>query len=304
MKTKRGYLTIPNPFKTILQISLGAFFIAFVLLSCNSSTDPELDKLRSENDSLRKLNVEKEEGINEMLQAFNDIEDNLALIKEKEGVIENAKAYEGELSNDAKTRIENDIQTINELMEENKRTIARLKRQIQDSQIKMSEFEKMIDNLMAEIEAKDMEIATLKEELVNMNFALENLNKMVDTLTQENVSKTETIEQQTEELNTGYYAIGTERELKDNKVISKEGGFIGLGSTNILKGNFNKTYFTRVDIRDKTSIRINKKKVEIITTHPSDAYRLKKRDDVTESIEIIDPQKFWSASKYLVIVVK
>lgn len=82
--------------------------------------------------------------------------------------------------------------------------------------------------------AKNIRIAELDE-------AVMDLNKNVDELSAENEAKTKTVEAQDKALNTAWYVFGTKSELKDQKILKKG---------DVLKDNdFNKDYFTQIDIR-------------------------------------------------------
>lgn len=107
---------------------------------------------------------------------------------------------------------------------------------------------------------------------------------------------------QEEKLNTAYFCFGTSKELRDQGVISKEGGFIGLGKTTVLSDDFNQEYFTKIDITLETKIDLMTEDAKVVTNHPKGSYELVKNDDVVEKLKITNPKEFWSASKYLVIV--
>ena len=87
-------------------------------------------------------------------------------------------------------------------------------------------------------------------------------------------------------------------------VITKKGGFIGIGKTEQLKQDFNTDYFTQVDITETQAIDLFSKKANILTSHPSDSYKLEGDDESVDKLVILDPVRFWSASKYLVVVVE
>ncbi|HCT70119.1 MAG TPA: hypothetical protein DF409_02750, partial [Bacteroidales bacterium] len=70
------------------------------------------------------------------------------------------------------------------------------------------------------------------------------------------------ISEQTEELNTAYYVIGTKKELRDQNIITMEGGFAGIGRNKKMKEDFNQDYFTRVDITQLKSIPVLRKKAD------------------------------------------
>jgi hypothetical protein len=73
----------------------------------------------------------------------------------------------------------------------------------------------------------------------------------------------------------------------------------------VLKNDdFNKDYFTEIDIRTDREIKLYSKKAELLTTHPKGTYELAKDDKGLLTLQITDPVKFWSVSRYLVIQVK
>jgi hypothetical protein len=97
--------------------------------------------------------------------------------------------------------------------------------------------------------------------------------------------------------------IGTNRELKDKKIITGEGGFIGIGRTKDIMSDLNMNDFTKVDITVVNEIPIMKKKINIITSHPKTSYRLE-GDKTVDKLVILDAKAFWSLSKVLVISAK
>jgi predicted nuclease with TOPRIM domain len=151
---------------------------------------------------------------------------------------------------------------------------------------------------------KDKELAGLKEQLETLNATIETLHTSLDTMTAQHTVKTRVIAEQTTKLNTAYYAVGTYKELKEKKVLNKEGGFLGLGKEEVLKKDFNTEYFTMIDITKTTNIVIGNKKAKLLTTHPSDSYKMNQNDKkVFTDITITNPEKFWKVSKYMVIVI-
>ncbi|MDB4534467.1 hypothetical protein N9242_06290, partial [Vicingaceae bacterium] len=117
-------------------------------------------------------------------------------------------------------------------------------------------------------------------------------------------NRIEELGDQEDELNTAYYCYGSAKELEGQGVVSKKGGFIGIGKTAKLSDDFNKEYFTKVDISIINHIDLMSKKVKIVTNHPSDSYKIEGEDGSAEKLVILDSEAFWSASKYLVMVVE
>ena len=125
----------------------------------------------------------------------------------------------------------------------------------------------------------------------------------MNNLTTDNAKKQADIDAKTEALNTAYYTIGTNRELKDKKIITGAGGFIGIGRTKNLLADLNMNDFTRVDITKVSEIPVMKKKITIVTSHPKGSYRIDGEKSV-DKIVILNAKEFWSLSKVLVIIAK
>ena len=277
-----------------------------ILIGCNQK---KLDTLESRNDSLMQQAYSKDQALNEFLKAMNDIQYNLDSIKAKEMIINEATEGKMELKRNAKDQIIEDINTIYNLLEENKEKLAELRKQLGKSNYQVKELQKMIDNMSRQLEEKDQEIAALTEMLNQMDVKIVALSKDVDRLTQEGQAKSEVIsnqlkeiEDKTIEINAAYYIVGTKKELKDANIITSEGGFIGIGKEKKLADDFSLDNFTRIDIRDVTTIPAPGKKIEIVTSHPSDSYAIENEGD-DQVIVIKDVQDFWKNSKYLVVVV-
>ncbi len=273
-----------------------------VFFSCNNS-QKELEALQARYDSVLTLGFTKDTTILDYVESFNAIQANLDSIKQAEMLItKSTSSVEGELQPDQKEQINRDINLIYEMLQKNKQTIAELKSKLRKSNAKVTALEQMVDRMTRQIEEKDGQIAQLRDQLEKMNIQIEILNTNVENLASESQAKSQTIAEKTEELNTAYYVVGTKKELRDQKIITVEGGFAGIGRNKKLKEDFNQDYFTRVDITKLKSIPLMKKKASIITTHPSQSYKLY-GEKVQDSLVIRNAKDFWSASKYLVIVV-
>lgn len=282
-----------------------AISITALLLSCDSNNKKKLELLAKENEALRNEARMKDSTINQFFAFMGEIEQNLSIIKQKEQTISKSAIAGSELKPDVRQQIDEDIQTINLLMDKNRQTIVALRKKLKEANLKVAEFERMIANVTQQLEEKENEIATLKENLTQFNFTVNQLNARIDTLMEEKVEMNLTIQSQTEQINTAWYAIGTRRELIENKVIDKTGGFLGIGKSSKMKTEFNQSYFVRIDISKTPSIPLTAKKVNIVTTHPNGSYAFVTNEKgMVVELKISDIQKFWSVSKYLVIEVE
>lgn len=280
-------------------------FVVALLTSCGEEgnsdlLNDELEQLRQENIELKQQAeevTEKDSLINEYAQFILDIQSNLNAINQKENTLI-LKSKNPEL-NRGDSSIVNDLKTLGVLLAENKSKVNSMKSKLNNANIQIEDLENVVLKLTEQVEEKDREIMGLKGELSDLGVAFDELLAAYEDNIVVLAEKNQTIETQKEELNTAYYTVGSGRELKENGVITKEGGFIGLGKTKKLKQDFNKSYFTKVDITQTTTISLGSNKVNIITTHPENSYTIN-----GDLLKISKPKEFWSASKYLVIEVK
>ena len=278
-----------------------AFFVIIILTNflvsnCSKGSDDSENSIKDSIENVSsnlngKLN-EKDAAIQELVSSFNEIQENLNTIKEKEKIISKVTS-DGEVKS-KEDQIKEDIQSIYDLMAKNKNRIGSLSKKLKNSKLKIEGLEKMIENMQATLNLKDSEIEELKTKIEGLNVELSNLTTNYKAVENESNQKTEII-------NTAFYAIGTSKELKENNVITKEGGIIGLGKTTKLSSDFNKEYFTKINIEKTTSINLGAKKIKMLTTHPSSSYKLIGEKPI-EKLEITNTKEFWSASKYLVII--
>jgi predicted nucleic acid-binding Zn-ribbon protein len=243
----------------------------------------------------------RDSAISEWITTFSEIEKNIAMIKEKESKI-TSNSTNSELSTDKRQKVLEDIKYINTLLEQNKQKIAYLNAQLKKSGGAMKILESKISDLEASVKLNETEITELKTSLLNKKFEVEQLNTQMIFM-RDTIRKKETkISTQTYEMNKGFYTCGTYKELKAEGLLTKEGGFIGLGKTESLTGNFPDSSFVQIDITIMKSISVDSKSAKLISEHPAGSYEfIRDKDKKIKSIEIKDPALFWKNSKYAVV---
>lgn len=111
------------------------------------------------------------------------------------------------------------------------------------------------------------------------------------------------VEVKTAENRSVYYLVGTRDELVRAKAIQKKGGILGLGSSVILSDRLEEMFFQTADYQFLKDISLgNTRKAELISTHPKGSY-LWLDTPGERYLQITNPQKFWSASRFLVVEV-
>lgn len=246
------------------------------------------------------LNV-RDSTINDWLGTFDEIEKNLNLIKEKENLI-TFQSSGSEFSKDRKDNILEDIKYINTLIDENKKKIAQLNAQLKKSGSTITGLQTMIAALEESMKQYEFDIAELKNTLVSKDFAIDQLNDNVIALNDTLTRKEETINSQTYRLNQAFLISGTFKDLKEKGLLSKEGGFLGIGRKESLLEDFADSLFREVNITETMTIPVNSKNAKLVTEHPSDSYEMiKENENQVSYIAIRDPEEFWKITKYAVV---
>lgn len=255
--------------------------------------------LTQQRDSLNQIIAQKENELNDMMGTMNEIEEGFREINEAQNRVSLAKSGEGE---NRTQRIRENIQFIQSTMKQNRELISKLKQQMRESTVKSDQLKRTLDNLTKQLEEKDQQLQQLRAELdakdihiSELDEQVANLNTNVTELKTESSEKSQKISAQDKQINTAWFVFGTKDELKEQNILVKG---------KVLQGNFNRNYFTKIDIRVDKEIKLYSRKAEILTSHPADSYTLQPDANKQYVLRITNPQQFWSTSKYLVVLVK
>jgi hypothetical protein len=260
-----------------------------------------LDQMETQKITFTDQAIERDSVISEWIMTFDEIEKNIAMIREKEELIA-VNSANAEISKDRKQKILDDISMINTLLQQNKKKIVSLTSQLRKSGGSMKVLQNKITELEASMKQNELEIAELKSSLIVKKFEVEQLNTQMTYLQDTLAQKDMTISTQTYIMNKAFYVSGTYKELKDKGLLTKEGGFIGIGRTESLTGNFSDDSFVQIDLSQTISIPVNSKSAKLISEHPLGSYEFMLDDDKNVmSIAINDPLEFWKISKYAVV---
>ncbi len=278
------------------------FVCAAMLASCDGFKGGSKD-LKAENDSLLMELNQRNAELDDMMGTFNEVQEGFRKISAAESRVDLQRGTITENSANAKQQIASDIEFISKQMEENKAQIAKLQAQLKNSKYNSAQMKKAVAALTAELNSKQQRIEELQTELASKNIRIQELDAAVsdlsaakETLVAENEAKAKTVAEQEKSLNAAWFVFGTKSELKAQKILQ---------SGDVLKSaDFNKDYFTQIDIRTTKEIKLYSKRAELLTTHPTGSYELVKDDKGQLTLKITNPTEFWSVSRYLVIQVK
>lgn len=268
----------------------------------------EISMLMTEKANLNQVINQKDSVLNDVEGTFAEIEANLKFIREKRHEISLEQKEGGK--NRKQTVIE-DIKLMNTMIEASNQKIEELQAKLRKSGINSKALEQRIAALTENIETQNVEIAELKKvigdkdmHLAELNTKVENINKVVALKSDTINYKQKQIVDRVNELNTAHLAMGTYKELKEEGILAREGGVLGLGSSKSIQENFDNKKFTTLDIRTTKTIPLHTKKARVISEHPVSSYSLVEENGQIAYLQIDNPEEFWKISKYAVIEVK
>ena len=284
--------------KKLLSVTLIAI-LSLAFVGCQGNKQSADSAERAQTDSLRQVISQKDNEINDMMGTLNEIQDGFNEINAAENRVTIAKRGEGA---NKEQQIRENIQFIAKTMKHNRELIAKLRNQLKQSSVKGDALKNTLESLSKQLEEKDKQLQQMRAELdakdihiTELDEAINNLHTNVNNLANESSKKSQVINSQDKQLNTAWFVFGTRKELKEQRIIEGD---------KVLQSNFNKNYFTKIDIRVDKEIKLYSKYAKVLTMHPSSSYILQRDANKQYTLKITNPEIFWSTSKYLVILVR
>lgn len=246
----------------------------------------------------------------------NEVSDELSDLKQILNTLSSTKLEKETPSQRAKLR--NDILLIKNSIKEHQKAVAEIETKFNDieksnniDELSKTEIVQTIANIKHQLAKHKILISELSSKLASVTNKPKGNTVSTDSLAlktnddaetkqvtdQENTMKQEDIEILNEELNECYFCIGTESELKSQKII--DSGF--LKRTKIMQSsNVMLAYFIKADKRTLNEITIASENIKMLTEHAPESFSIEV-DDGTTVIKILDPDLFWEYTNYLVV---
>ena len=287
--------------------------VAGVMIFNNKS---KIKELNNQNANLNTTIQERDSLVNEMNKTFDEIENNLTFIREKKNQLV-LESQEGGIK-DKKEELVADIKLMNNMLEQSSKKIDDLEKRLKSSGIEISSFKNKIaklnksiseqneniQQLKAELDKRDYKIAEMDMQIGKMDSQMVDLKNDISSKNDSILKSNQIIADQDSALNEAYFVSGTYDELAKNGVLTKEGGFLGIGKTQTICDNLNKNSFTELDKRNTNYFPVFAKKAKVITEHPDSSYRFVKENNQITYLEIENPDEFWKLSKYAIVETK
>lgn len=253
------------------------------------------------------------------MQTFNEIETNLETIKERESTIGLMANQNLEYGKDKKSSILLDIKAIDLLLKENRSKLANLNESLYESSEINLELKRAIEILEKRNKEQELQVKFLQEQVVGLvsekrklSANISQLENSVDTLLHLTNFYQAVVETQREdietaewELNKVFYRIDNKDVLKKDNIIQRDKGIIGLGLKLTLADEIDSREFVSAHKDRLVAIPLETQKVQLITDHPEGSYSVNsENDEQSPRLLILDPDKFWQKSRYLVVASK
>jgi hypothetical protein len=296
-----------------------------VLAACDPQASSKLKTL-AHADSVRtdSLISIKNDLLNEVMsstQFVNDLNSEISRLKAKQNVALATKlTSESDMAaiKDERAAVMKRIQNIVSRLDSSEARVALLRKRastlaMRDSTLvaQVAEYEKTIADLRHTV---DQQRADYEATIAKQTAQIAGLNSKVDTMTTENTrlmgeakTLTDTVTQLTTVVNTAYYVIGTKDDLVKQGVLVEEGHrrFLLFGGRSLSPAReLDPAKFTRID-RSKDKV-INFPEGDfVIFTRQNPAYAspfASKDGAIAGGLRIDQPERFWEASKFLIIV--
>lgn len=168
------------------------------------------------------------------------------------------------------------------------------------------QLEEQIAGLKNKVTESEARIESLQEELALLKDAYAALQAINDSLQLEIIRYQKEIESKDSELaskdneiatlngmvSTAYYFVGTAKDIKAKNILDKKS----------INPNVKISSFTRIEnYNDERTIETKSAKVVLMSTHPSGSYTINNKNPKNVVIEIKDPAKFWSITRFCII---
>lgn len=290
--------------KKIAIIAVAAF--SLFMGSCDTKKEKEAgrDSSAATIDSLQQVIAQTQNESNDLMGTIEQIQEGFRQINEAEGRV-STETKQGEGTD--KQAIQENMAFIQRTLRLNRDLIANLQQQLRSTNQTNSKMkatlEEMVANFNAQLEEKSQQIEALRAELAakeiriaEQDEQISTLNENVNNLAASNAQKEKTVAEQDKELHSAWYVFGTKKELREQKILEKN---------DVLRSrDFNRDYFTKIDLRVTKVIKLYSKSARLVTSHPAGSYSLDRDSQGQYTLRITQPENFWSVSRYLVIIVK
>lgn len=284
-----------------------AAIAVLALSACSRKAEEKSRQLETENKNLSTQLATAQDSKDSLIFLMNDIYSGIEQINEQEELLYNIRgagdqAMQRQTIVENLARIQQELKTKQEMLDkyssqlnDNNDKNNVLRSQVASLQGKLAKSESRVTELRQQVESLQAENGVLRQDLATSQEQVRTVTSANDSLTTETARQSDQLKQNEADMNKVYYALGTKKELKNNQILGK--------GNKVLRGNYNQNYFTQADKRSLKYIDCKNKKAEVLSNQPADSYHFEEGAGKIKTLVITNPERFWNASRYLVIKV-
>jgi hypothetical protein len=294
--------------RTVPILVLGAAMLA----ACNGSKQ---DKAATDSTGVDSLALVRQQLLDEVIAStgfMNDVHKQLE--KARVLTIASAKSEEtpsemGRLNDQRKevlsgiTRLVARLDSVQGRLTNTRYQVSQLNKKDSALLAQVAEFQKNLADLQASADSQRTELQGVIEQQKGQIIAL---TSKVDTLDRTRVALLDTVGQLTSQKNAAYYVVGTRDELIKKGILVAEGQkrFWVVGSRTIVPArNLDPANFTKIDRTSDRTIELPAGEYQILSRQSPEFVTATSKDGkLTGPLTIDQPEQFWKASPFLIII--
>ncbi len=270
-----------------------------VMMSCVSKT--EYERLRTEYDSIAMLNLVYQDQAYETDSLVAAVISSFQELSMAETMI-NVNALRGKLPATEQRRIRENVKLLAARLDESNKAMEMLIQRVENNHISSGRMLGTISLLKEQLDRQQQRVATIMDETITkvngisaLDASMKRLKDEVARMKSYNALELQRLKLVEDSLNTVYYAMGTKDDLKEMRLLTRDG--------HVSVDNAELSYLTKVDKRQLREVVLRSKRARILSIHPHISYTMKKDNKGYLSLEILDEQKFWSFSHIMLVEV-
>jgi hypothetical protein len=160
-----------------------------------------------------------------------------------------------------------------------------------------------VEEHLRTIEGQKEIIATYLVRIAELETQVTALTDSTRRLTEENGLLSDSLYRVTSRANAAWYVVGTREQLVRAGVLTEEGGVLGFGKSLAPARAMARNVFTRIDrLRDTMIALPEAKEYRIVSRHDPGLVSVDVSPSLGGTMRIRDPERFWSASAWLIVV--
>jgi uncharacterized coiled-coil DUF342 family protein len=302
---------------SLVRVLPAALLSAVVLTACNTETKQQLATVAHADsvhvDSLSNVRSQLMQEVMASTQFVSEINKELAKARDLSNKKEPALETSAEMTATQEqrkaivariTHLVARLDSVQNRLASTRSRVTRLTKEDSNLVAQVATYEKSIADLQA---TAAKERADFQAVIDRQNGQIAELTSRVDTLNTVRTALVDTVGQLTTEKNTAYYIIGTKDELIKKGVLVPEGGkrFFIVGGRNVVPARqLDPSNFSKIDRLADRNIRLPEGEYQILTRQNVTFAKpqIEKDGKIAGGLTIEQPEQFWSASRFLIIV--